>query len=216
MKKASLLMWLLMPIMLVTTPQTDLLAPPLTEGYKQERMIYMNTTLKELVYNEGITNYINYVGTKYEISNSIIFNETTIRLMLDNSKTYPSVVVAMAILETGWGKYAIGNNYFGIKGKGHRITTKEWNGKEFITIKDNFQQYNSLAESIRAHSKLLHSNLYKAGEATSYQDVIDKITLGKFKYATDPGYANKLNQIIKLYDLTQLDELKILYNSYVI
>lgn len=209
-------MWLLMPFVLVITPQNNLLAPPLHESYKTERTIYMIKELKERVYSEGIAEYVEYVGTKYKISgsNSRIFNEETIRLMVDNSEIYPSVVVAMSILETGWGKYAIGNNYFGIKGKGHVVTTHEWTGKKFIKIKASFQRYDSLADGIRAHSRLLNSWMYNIGEAKNYKQAIEFIKNGN--YATDPNYAKKLNYIIKKYDLTKLDELKRLYDSYVI
>jgi len=208
-------MWSLM-FFLVITPQMSGFAPPLTETFKAERIVYMNKELKERVYRDGIKEYLEYVGTKNKFSNSMskIFNDETIRLMIDNSKTYPSVVVAMSILETGWGKYAIGNNYFGIKGKGHIVTTHEWNGKKFIKVKASFQYYSSLAKGIRAHSKLLHSVRYNIGESISYEDAIEKIESGG--YATDPNYAKKLNYIIRKYELTQLDELKVLYDSYVI
>ena len=209
-------MWLLLPIVLVITPTINSFAPPMSNSERTERLNYMNVILKDNVYNEGIAHYINFVDTKYKFSKATrnIFNERTIRLVLENSESYPSIVVAQAILETGWGKYAIGNNYFGIKGKGHIVTTQEWNGEHFITIKASFQYYSSLAEGIRAHSKLLHSRVYNIGEARTCEEAIERIRLGR--YATDPNYAKKLMYIIEQYDLHQLDNLQTLYESYVI
>jgi len=156
-----------------------------------------------------ISSYVGDVGVKYKYSSRAknFLTKENINLILFNCDGYPSVIIAMAIIETGWGKYAIGNNYFGIKGKGHIRKTKEWNGYKYITITDSFQKYKSKADNIRAVSNLLHYNKrYNIGAASNYKEAAHLVKNGG--YATDPLYAYKLKFIIEKYELYRLDEIK--------
>ena len=58
---------------------------------------------------------------------------------------FPELVSAQAALESAWGEHLSGkNNYFGIKGSpGTVVTTQEWVNGEFITIKDEFKDFDS-------------------------------------------------------------------------
>lgn len=156
--------------------------------YKIELMDYIKSLEDK---NSTVKNYLTYEN---------------LDLFIQNSMKYPSIIVAMSIIESGWGKYPIGNNYFGIKGKGHKKLTKEWNGTKYITITSSFQQYDSKKENIKAVVGLLHNKRYSLGSAETYKKGV--IQIAKGGYATCPTYSNKILKVIKDYNLTKLDEIK--------
>lgn len=121
----------------------------------------------------------------------------------------PSVTVAQAILESGWGQAAPGNNLFGIKGSYNgqsiRLQTREvYNGRS-VYIYDNFRAYPSLSESVEDHGRFLavNSRYNNLLGDTNYISVTNKLHLDG--YATDPSYAYSLQNLIRTYNLTQLD-----------
>lgn len=128
-------------------------------------------------------------------------------------KVLPSLTIAQAILESGWGSSQLaklGNNLFGIKAnsawKGRTITlpTREYLNKRWVTVNAKWRKYNSQADSVKDHALFLKQNQrYKAvlGE-TDYKEACKKIKAAG--YATDPNYTNLLINIIesnKLYDI---------------
>ncbi len=201
-------------LMLCVAPMITSLAPPLREEYKEERLERMQYVLRDNSYNDSLDIYIKDVQENFVYSSrdSAFLTKDYINLVVNNCTSYPSVVLAMSILESGWGLNAIGNNYFGVKGKGHIKTTKEWNGKRFITMKQSFKKYNSLAEGIQDHSRLLHTSRYDIGTATTYYEAIEMIAKGG--YATDPYYVGKVNFIIKKYELYRIDDMKAGYDTF--
>ncbi len=122
----------------------------------------------------------------------------------------PLGLVAQAALETGWGqrmaRTADGSpslNLFGIKAgdewTGARATadTVEFSNGVATQRRTAFRAYGSIEESVSDFAKLLKNSpryrdaLAAGGDAQAY---IDRI--GKSGYATDPEYANKLDQIL--------------------
>jgi peptidoglycan hydrolase FlgJ len=122
----------------------------------------------------------------------------------------PMALLAQTALETGWGRRMPRNadgspsfNLFGIK------AGDEWTGGRAIADsmevsngvaaprRTAFRAYGSIEESVNDFAALLkNSPRYReavaaGGDAKSYFDAI-----GKSGYATDPDYANKLNQIL--------------------
>ena len=83
----------------------------------------------------------------------------------DKYKVFPSVTIAQAILESGWGKSDISikcNNFFGVKagldwtGLKFELTTSEWiNGVKVNGISTYWRAYGSIDESIDDHGKFL-------------------------------------------------------------
>lgn len=121
-----------------------------------------------------------------------------------------SMTLAQAIVESGWGAHAPGNNLFGIKayswsGKTQILTTQEYlHGKE-VTIKDVFRAYNCLSDSIKDHASFLIKN-------SRYKNLIglsDYVTacnrIQADGYATEQNYASQLITIIKQYHLDKYD-----------
>ena len=133
---------------------------------------------------------------------------------------FPSVKAAQMALETGYGKSKVGNNMFGIKAQG--ATSPYWKGKtisanttEVIqgkagTFNLAFRDYNSVADSIRDHSYFLLQNprYRKAGVFSAKTPQDQTRALQAAGYATDPGYSDKLIQIIARYGLESLDKKK--------
>ena len=139
---------------------------------------------------------------------------------------YASVMIAQAALESGYGKSSLSltpnHNLFGIKGSynGESVTmqTKEYSDKTgWITIYDAFKKYPSYRESLLDNARLLRLGLtwdanFYAGtwheNAATYEDATAWL---EGRYATDPTYATKLNNIIATYNLTQFDKINNVY-----
>ena len=123
---------------------------------------------------------------------------------------FPSVLIAQGALESGWGKYIIGNyNLFGRKwnGEGNYIEkeTQEWDGSQYITITAKFQDYDTLDEAVEDWCILLTQEpCYQ--EVNNHLDSVEDFvrTLAPI-YATDPNYANGILNTINACDLTQYD-----------
>ncbi|MFL2134532.1 GW dipeptide domain-containing protein [Desemzia sp. FAM 24101] len=136
---------------------------------------------------------------------------------------YPSVIMAQAILESGWGNSSLSKapnyNLFGIKAEngytGNFVTvdTKEWvkdqnhkDGGYYITISAKFRKYSSYTETFKDHALFLKKDRYQKvwlKNAGTYQEATK--ALSDAGYATDPEYASKLNSIIASYDLQNYD-----------
>ncbi len=111
------------------------------------------------------------------------------------------VCIAQAALETGWGRYIKGNNYFGIKGQGQEFGTHEYvNGKK-INIVDSFRAYESMEDSFEDYGRFLSTQpRYAEAFKVSTPEEFAR-ELQRAGYATDPEYANKLISIMRRWGL---------------
>lgn len=128
---------------------------------------------------------------------------------------YPSVVIAQAICESGWGQSQImmkANAIFGIKatsswkGKVYNANTKEcYDGVSYTNINACFRAYNNLQESIADYFDLITKaeRYRKACVANSPLECITAIKNGG--YATSPTYINTIMSIINSNNLTKYD-----------
>ncbi|EGP4765827.1 N-acetylmuramoyl-L-alanine amidase [Enterococcus faecium] len=135
----------------------------------------------------------------------------------DGYGVLPSIILGQAILESNWGKSTLAskyNNLFGIKAYGDQkkvsLETKEFVNEEWITIQGDFKVYDSWEQSMDDHTQLFvqgvdwNPALYeKVIAATNYQEAAQ--ALQDAGYATDPGYAQKIIQVIETYQLNQYD-----------
>lgn len=124
----------------------------------------------------------------------------------------PSLSIAQACLESNFGLSAPGNMLFGIKwreGCGYDkqlLWTHEYIDSVYTKVQAYFRKYNSFADSIADHAKLLTTNRYKPVlAAKDYKDACIKVQ--ECGYATDPAYAKKLINIIETYELSQWDNI---------
>src|SRR5690625_2578477 len=121
----------------------------------------------------------------------------------------PRLILAQTALETGYGKSAPNNNYFGIKSHGKSggadLVTQEFEGGRMVTKKQNFRGYQSPGDSFDGYGDFILQNpRYKAVMEAEGLDA--QITaMGASGYATDPAYGNKLANIAKNIDIEGLE-----------
>ena len=135
---------------------------------------------------------------------------------METSGVPASLIIAQAILESGWGKSGLtvkANALFGIKadsrwtGRVYSTNTKEcYDGVNFTTVSALFRAYDSWEHSIADHSVFLCKN-------ARYAEVIGEKDYKKAcaaihasGYATAPDYASKLITIIEQYKLMEFDK----------
>lgn len=156
----------------------------------------------------GDQNFIDYIGD-------------AARKLAYNNDLYASVMIAQAMIESGWGTSGLASapnyNLFGIKGsyKGTAVNmpTQEDDGTGTLySINSDFKKYPSYKESLEDYVSLLrggvsgnpqiYAGTWKSN-TSSYKDATAYLT---GKYATDTSYADKLNNIIEKYNLLRFDQ----------
>lgn len=173
----------------------------------------------------NITNYIKKTNESKEIhienSKTDFINkvEKGAKKSYREYEIFPSITIAQAILESGWGESELtknSNNLFGIK------ADSSWNGEyvEAITsenyndkIKAKFRKYKSLESSIEDHAKFLVENkrYEKNGVFKSKNYKQQAKALQDAGYSTKKNeegelvYANMLIKLIEKYNLQELD-----------
>ncbi|QTU83491.1 LysM peptidoglycan-binding domain-containing protein [Carnobacteriaceae bacterium zg-C25] len=128
---------------------------------------------------------------------------------------YASVMIAQAILESGWGESALSarpnHNLFGVKGafNGQSTTMNTAENTPDGTvyyIDAAFRKYPSYKESLQDYISVLKGTQFYRGawksNTSSYQDATAYLT---GRYATAVNYNTVLNNIIAQYNLTRFD-----------
>lgn len=128
-----------------------------------------------------------------------------------------SITLAQAALESNWGQSQLASRYhnlFGVKSdaaNSQLMTTAEYVNGQWITVKAKFATYKDWNESIEAHTRLFvngtgwdQDHYRSVLAAKDYREAA--AALQKQGYATDPGYAQKLIQIIQEYQLDRYDK----------
>ena len=146
-----------------------------------------------------------------------------------HSGILPSVTLAQAILESGWGKSYLAqkaNNIFGMKAviSGNNWIGTTWDGKSYIRllsgeeyggkkvkVNSNFRKYNTVYLSIRDHSAYLRyarngSSYGYAGIAQTKSFSKQIAIIRKGGYATSSNYASSLISLIRRYNLSRFDK----------
>jgi len=191
----------------------------------------MYATLK--IYNIKLS-IINPKATKYQIQQTLTpqpilmehpndFINGLIKISIAEYKIYgipPSITIAQAIIESGWGKSSLAkihNNHFGIKFYGFDrlsteeqllvngfviLNTKEFKNGKYIEKSAKFCKYATRWASIRHHSIFL-SKRAKGSLKGDYKAWLKQ--LKKSGYATSPSYSKKLKILIEQYKLYEYD-----------
>ena len=133
-------------------------------------------------------------------------------------------ILAQAALESGWGKSAPGNMFFGVKASSSTpesqrqilttteilshpdgafpeiiSITKQPNGKYKYRIKDWFRKYESPEESFTDHADFFFKNKrYTKALEVKHDPYKFAEEIAKAGYATDPNYANSLKAVIAI------------------
>ncbi len=128
----------------------------------------------------------------------------------------PNIVVAIAALETGWGKHVIkdsngasSHNLFGIKAHGKTTPytmhkTTEYINNQAITVDEPFRRYQNHSYAVNDFADFLLTN-------PRYENALDAGAdnhsflheLQRAGYATDPEYANKAIEILRQIETIQ-------------
>ncbi len=159
------------------------------------------------------------VGARINTSAFIAEISTYAQPIAQANDLYASVMIAQAVVESGWGSSALSqspyHNLFGIKGsyQGQTVymNTLEYLNNKWVTKKEPFRHYPTFAESFSDNAYVLRNTsfgngYYYAGtwksNTKSYTEATAALT---GRYATDPTYSTKLNNIIVTYGLTKYD-----------
>ncbi|WP_436529998.1 sporangiospore maturation cell wall hydrolase GsmA [Actinoplanes sp. HUAS TT8] len=135
----------------------------------------------------------------------------------------PSVTIAQAILESGWGRSGLAaadRNYFGIKCQNgaygtlangcHVYATTECDkAGNCFPMSDAFRTYATMAHSFRDHGNFLKVNKRYTPAFAYTKDANNFIwQVWKAGYATDPNYYTKVTGIMTAYNLYRYDTWK--------
>ena len=113
----------------------------------------------------------------------------------------PRIIIGQAALESGYGKSAPGQNYFGIKSHGRAggqtLATSEYGSGGMYRTNDSFRQYGSMADSAADYAKFINENKRYSGLRQAQGLDAQLAELQKSGYATDPNYAAKVGSIAR-------------------
>jgi peptidoglycan hydrolase-like protein with peptidoglycan-binding domain len=134
----------------------------------------------------------------------------------------PLVTLAQAALESGWGRGAAGNNFFGVKARASdsakqlRTTyevlsspnvrsfpqvisvSRRSDGLYHYTVREYFRTYSSAEQSFRQHNQLLRSSRYSAAFRYTGDPYRFAAAIAAGGYATDPAYTSKLHAVMRM------------------
>jgi hypothetical protein len=105
----------------------------------------------------------------------------------------PRVIIAQAALETGYGTKVSGNNYFGIKGPGQVLSTREQGPNGLYSTQQSFRSYPSLDASVQDWANLV-ARRYPGVAGASPSAAFGALKAGG--YASDDSYVPKLNDTL--------------------
>ena len=149
-----------------------------------------------------VTSKYDYVNVFFNNLAPIVVNEYIRRH--DQYRLYPSTVLSMSALESGYNLNA--ETLFGIKGEGQVLDTTEYIDGKYINVKDSFKCYPSLTASVQGLYDLMQIERYHpACECVEWEEECRQIQ--KCGYATDPDYSDKLISIVNSYQLTMFNSL---------
>lgn len=145
------------------------------------------------------------------------------RIVQDRTGISAVAILAQAALESGWGKFAPGNMFFGVKdtdgvnGNEQLLTTTEYhasvnvkypvvisitptvkNGRKLFKykVKDYFRKYNTPADCFNDHAQFFFKNKRYAKALLVKSDPMKFIDeIAKAGYATAPDYAKLLKSV---------------------
>lgn len=150
-----------------------------------------------------VTSRYDYVNVFFNQLAPIVVNEYARRK--GQKRLYPSTVLAMAALESGYNLNA--GTLFGIKGDGKILDTTEFINGVYVNVKDSFKAYPSISASVQGLYELMQWEHYdKATSCTDYEEECRMVQA--CGYATDPEYANKLISIVNSYQLSMFNNIE--------
>lgn len=124
--------------------------------------------------------------------------DTVYQIAKEAGAKFPECVCAQGALESGWWQHVSGtNNYFGLKGNGTNVNTQEFIDGKWVTINAGFINFPDLRTAVFYLVNRWYKDFGKfkgVNRANSRNECAELLV--KESYATDPGYATKLIQIL--------------------
>ena len=207
------------------TSQYDVIGLKNTKNKKNKQI----NTLQQLIdsqlgpKNRALPDYQIEFFNKYPALIIQAANETV-------SKIFPSLSIAQAALESGWGRKVPGgnsNNLFGIKATDSAIkyasktgnnpywdgssidskTKEEYTPGEKTNITSAFRSYNTEIDSVKDHDRLLNKSKYYTSTRSAASPEAQANTLTGV-YATSSSYGAVLIKLINNYNLKEYDKFR--------
>jgi hypothetical protein len=126
----------------------------------------------------------------------------------------PSVALAQAVLESGWGRSRLArehHNLFGVKAGGHQggvaMPTREHLEGGEAMVHSRFRAFADTGQSIEHHARLLAGDQRYAAARANWSDWRGFLRQLAPTYATDPAYAQRVAQLVERYHLDRWDPL---------
>ncbi len=182
------------------TPSPQTTAPAITRSYDQAEPVTGKSFINSIEQNWKPENQKAFIKDLWP-------EAVNVAKKLDIN---PEVLIAQSALETGWGQKMITDqqgqnalNLFGIKAdngwQGHRVNVTTLEYRDGIAQKEvaAFRSYNSRAESMEDYVSFLKTSPRYQQALQSTDNAETYVTeLQKAGYATDPAYADKINDIM--------------------
>lgn len=141
-------------------------------------------------------------GAYYDKMYKAIYDQAVAK-GVENPEVVARLGAAQTSQETGYGKHMVGNNAFGIKGKGTagsvNAQTQEFENGGMVKQKADFAAFNSPEESAGGYIDFLMKNPRYKGVLSAKTTEEAIAAQGKSGYATDPNYFAALTSINKKY-----------------
>lgn len=160
--------------------------------------------------------WLKHIAIQYEVKNFSLTKNKKNELLTKVNFIPLSLITAQAIEESNWGRSRFAKeakNFFGqrcfIKRCG--IFAKKDTGNHYFAVK----KFNSLQDSIQGYVKNLNTNFHYAylrkirSDSNATGKIINsyQLILSLSKYSTNKLYIHNIKEIIKLYQLQQLDKI---------
>ncbi len=151
-----------------------------------------------IAYQIGLSNSIQNLTSEERITlineKDAFSKEKMATMLADLNVRYPWIPMAQSMIETGQWKSEVfleNNNLFGMREAKSRITTS-------IGTNLNHAEYNSWRESVYDYAFYQSRYLGNIKSESEYYQYLDA------SYAEDPGYVNKVKQIVESRSLKKL------------
>ena len=126
----------------------------------------------------------------------------------------PSITLAQAILESGWGRSKLSarhHNLFGVKAGASdrriRMASREHRRGRLRASRETFRTYDDKGESIAHHARLLGEDRRYAHARPLWTDGPAFLEAIAPRYASSPKYVAKVSEIVDHYELDRWDAL---------
>lgn len=127
---------------------------------------------------------------------------------------YPSILLAQAALESNWGSSELASRYCNLMGvkaiaglpSVSMMTSEQDHSGHSYQVKAAFRKYKDWQESLQDYANVLETEQFRLVHRHQSEDYHQALKALRGNYATDVHYDQKLEAIIKAFDLTKYDE----------